>query len=92
MKQTINYAITLLLWAAAIAVWAIWKFPYLFLFLLALHFVELLIVGFKTGKQYGVSAGRSIFMCMLYGYTWWLPMQKQIKSETFTDANFVREG
>ena len=92
MKTIINYALTLLLWIAAIVLWAALSFPYLFIFLLALHFVELIIVGFKTGQKYGVSAGKSILMCMLFGFNWWLPLRKQMKRETFTDLDFVREG
>ena len=57
-----------------------------------IHFIELLIIGFRTGKEYGINAGKSILMCMLFGYNWWLPLRKQMKSETFTDLDFVREG
>jgi hypothetical protein len=91
MKTIINYALTLLLWVAAIVIWAALSFPYLFLFLLALHIIELLIIGFRTGKEYGISAGKSILMCMLFGYNWWLPLRRQMKAETFTDLDFVRE-
>jgi peptidoglycan biosynthesis protein MviN/MurJ (putative lipid II flippase) len=92
MKQIINYAITLLLWGVAIALLASRIFPYLFWFLLVLHFVELIVIGLNTGRKYGVSAIKSVIMCMLYGYNWWLPLHKQMKVETFTDADFVREG
>ena len=92
MKRTINYVITLVLWVVAIVLWANGSFPYLCWFLLVLHFVELVVIGFKTGQQYGVSAGKSILLCMLYGYNWWLPLRKQMKAETFTDADFIREG
>ena len=92
MKTIINYALTLLLWIAAIIIWAALSFPNLLFFLLALHFIELLIIGFRTGKEYGINAGKSILMCMLFGYNWWLPLRKQMKSETFTDLDFVREG
>lgn len=91
MKQVISYAITLLLWIVAIVLIVNGSFPYLFWLLLVMHYFELLLIGFKTGKQYGVSAGKSIIMCMLFGYNWWLPLRKQIKNETFTDADFVRE-
>ena len=84
MKTIINYALTLVLWIVAIVLWAALSFPYLFLFLLALHFVELVVIGFKTGRECGVSAGKSILMCMLYGYNWWLPLRRQMKAETST--------
>jgi hypothetical protein len=92
MKTIINYAITMLLWIVAIVLWAEWNIPYLCWLLLVLHFIELIVVGFRTGRQYGVGAGKSIFLCLLYGYTWWLPLRKQMKAETFTDVDFIREG
>jgi hypothetical protein len=91
MKQIINYAITLILWGVSILLWAYASFPYLCWLLLILHSVEYIAVGFKTGKAYGVGAGKSLGMCMLYGYNWWLPLQRQIKAETFRTADFVRE-
>ena len=92
MKRIINYAITLVLWIIGILLWTEWKIPHLFWLLLVLHFIELIVVGFKTGRQYGMGAGKSIFLCMVYGYTWWLPLRKQMKAEIFTDADFIREG
>jgi hypothetical protein len=92
MRRIINYAITLVLWIVAILLWAVWKIPYLCWLLLVMHFIELIVVGFKTGRQYGVNAGKSTLLCMLYGYTWWLPLRKQMKVETFKDADFIREG
>jgi hypothetical protein len=92
MKTTINYAFTLLLWIVALVLWGTLSFPYLFYFLLALHFVELIIIRFRMRKEYRISAGKSILMCMLYGYNWWLPLRKQMKAETFADLDFVREG
>ena len=92
MKQIINYAIVLLLWLAAILLLSSGVFPYLFWVLLGLHFLELLLVGFRTGREYGVGPGKSILMCMLYGYIWWLPLRRQMAAETFSDADFAREA
>ena len=91
MKQIFRYAITLLLWIISIVLFINGTFPYLFWLLVLLHFFELITVGFKTGKQFGVSSVRSIIMCMLFGYNWWLPLRKQMKAETFSTADFVRE-
>lgn len=91
MKQFINYVITWVLWLAAVVLWAAAGFPWLFVFLFFLHLAELLVIGWRTGRQYGVSAGRSILMCMLYGYNWWLPLRRQMQAETFTDMDFARE-
>jgi len=92
MKQTFNYLLTLLLWGVAIVFGLKRVFPYLFWFLLALHFIELVVTGYRTGRKYGVSAGRSIVMSMIFGFTWWLPLQKQMKAETFDASDFTREG
>jgi hypothetical protein len=92
MKQLIHYAITLVLWVVSMVLWANWAFPYLCLLLLAMHFVELLAVGLRTGRKYGLSTGTSLGMCMLFGFSWWLPLQKQMKAETFTNLDFAREG
>ena len=92
MKKVFSYIITLLLWLVAIILWATLSFPYLFYLLAVLHFVELIFIGLRTGREYGVSTGKSILMCMLYGYNWWLPLRRQMKVETFTDQDFIREG
>lgn len=92
MKKVFSYLITLLLWLVAIILWATLSFPYLFYLLAVLHFVELIFIGLRTGREYGVSTGKSILMCMLYGYNWWLPLRRQMKVETFTDQDFIREG
>jgi hypothetical protein len=92
MKRIINYAIILILWIAAMVLWSSLNFPFLFWFLLGLHFVELVVIGFGTGREYGVGPGKSILMCMIFGFVWWLPLRRQMKAETFTNADFIREG
>jgi hypothetical protein len=92
MKRIINYLFALILWLVSIVLWISLSFPYLFYLLFGLHFVELIATGFRTGIAYGVSAGKSILMCMLFGYLWWLPLRQQMKSETFTDLDFARES
>ncbi len=92
MKKIINYVLALVLWLVSIVLWSSLSFPYVFYLLFGLHFVELVAIGFRTGRAHGVSAGKSILLCMLYGYLWWLPMRQQMTSETFTDLDFVRES
>jgi hypothetical protein len=60
MKRTINYAITIVLWIIAILLWAKWNIPYIFWLLLVIHFIELIMVGYKTARQFGVSVGKSV--------------------------------
>lgn len=92
MKTVINYVLTLLLWIVAIVLWSALSFPYLFLFLLALHSLELIIIGYRTGKECGINAGTAILMCLLYGYNWWLPLRKQMKEDELTEADFIDDG
>ncbi len=92
MKTLINYTLTLLLWITAIILWSTISFPYLFLFLLVLHFLELIFIGYRTGKLYGISAGKSIIMCMLFGFNWWLPLRRQMKEDDLGDADFIDDG
>lgn len=88
MKQVINYLLTIILWGIAVVLWATGIFPYLCWFLLALHLAELLAVGWRTGKTVGVPGVKIIIMGMLFGIFWWRPLHRQIKEETFTDADF----
>jgi len=92
MKNVINYIFTLLIWLVAIILWVTISFPYLFYLLAVLHFVELIFIGFRTGREYGVSTSKSILKCMLFGFNWWLPLRRQMQSETFADQDFIREG
>jgi len=92
MKQLLQYFLVLLLWIAAIVLWAIGVTFWLFAALAALHTAELLIVGFRTGRAYGVKTARSIVMCLLFGYTWWLPIRQKMKADELTEADFIEDG
>ena len=59
---------------------------------LALHFAELLIIGYRTGRGFGVSVMRSIVMCLLFGYIWWLPIRKSMKADDLSDSDFIEDG
>jgi uncharacterized BrkB/YihY/UPF0761 family membrane protein len=50
-------------------------------FLAALHFVEFFIIGKKTGDAAGIPTVVSFITCMLFGFTWWLPLRKQRKQK-----------
>ncbi|MBB6215866.1 hypothetical protein HNQ80_001957 [Anaerosolibacter carboniphilus] len=87
MKQWINYFLNIILWIISVILW-VTGFPYLCWFLLGLHFVELVVVGWRTGRTFGVPPLVSVIMCMIYGYNWWLPLRKKIKEDTLTDVDF----
>lgn len=91
MSQMFQYLATLILWAVSVVLWVHFDFPYLALILLILHALEWAIIGYRVGRAFGMRAGRSFIMTILFGVFWWLPMHRQIKAETFTDADFIRE-
>jgi hypothetical protein len=66
------------------------KSPWLFIGIAVLHFMETILIGVKTGVKYGKNTVYSIFMTLVFGFTWWLPLHKQMREETLTDDDFVR--
>ena len=46
----------------------------------ALHFVEFFIVGKKTGDEAGIPVTASFVNCMLFGFTWWMPIRDNKKN------------
>ncbi len=90
MLAFIAWFLCLVLWTLGV-LWTIFKkSPVIVYFLFFLHLFELLVVGFKTGVKFGYSKLETVINCIFYGFTWWLPLKKQIKKETFTDKDFVR--
>ena len=92
MKQLIGYFITLLLWILSIILWAVEAFPWLFAALFLLHFAELLLIGYRTGKTMNKTPAQSIAMCLLFGFNWWLPLRRTMKADDLTDADFIEDG
>ncbi len=92
MKQLLQYVLAILLWIAGIVLWAAGVTFWLFGALLILHVTELLAIGYRTGQKFGVPAGRTIVLCLLFGYLWWLPIRKRMKADEFTEADFIEDG
>ncbi len=90
MIQAIQYIGCGILWIASAVLTIVKKNPIGLIILAAMHGTEAVVIGVKTGLEYGKKLAYSIVMCMTFGYTWWLPLRKQMKRETFTDADFVR--
>ncbi|HOQ10467.1 MAG TPA: hypothetical protein PLG09_10120 [Syntrophomonadaceae bacterium] len=63
---------TLLCWAAALYLIAVHHFWYLLLAILLLHAGELVWTGYRRGIKAGYSGIYSVFMTLLWGFTWWL--------------------
>lgn len=91
MKQLIQYFIAILLWIAAIALWISGVTFWFFLVLVILHFMELLIIGYRTGLKFGVSKIRSIIFCLLFGYLWWLPILNNIKEDEPMEQDYIED-
>lgn len=92
MKQLIQYFIAILLWIVAIILWTTGVTFWVFGVLVILHFTELLVIGYRTGRQFGMSAIRSFVFCMLFGYLWWLPIRRRMKEDEPSEADFVEDG
>lgn len=92
MKQLLQYFLVILLWIAAVVLWAAGATFWVFLALFALHVAELFIIGFRTGQEYGVSPVRSIILCLLFGYVWWLPISRTMKADELKDTDFIEDG
>lgn len=92
MKQLLHYFLVILLWIAALVLWTAGVTYWVFLVILALHTAELFLIGFRTGREYGVSAVRSIVLCLLFGFVWWLPIRKNMKADELEDADFIEDG
>ena len=78
-KDKIQQAICFVLIAAALALWVVNGFWYLFAVLFLLHFAELLVKGWRIGQRAGKPAAVTIVMTMICGYTWWLPLEKSLR-------------
>ena len=40
------------------------------------HFLEFLFIGRKEGKKAGKGTVSSLISCLLFGFAWWMPLQK----------------
>lgn len=90
MLQAIGYLMCALLWVVGALVTIIKKNPFYIILLAFLHGAEAVVIGVKTGLTYGKKFAYSVVMCLTFGFTWWLPLKRQIDAEQFTDADFVR--
>ena len=90
MLQAIEYLGCGILWIASSIITIVKKNPIGIIILALMHGTELALIGIKTGLEYGKKLPYSIVMCMTFGFTWWLPLRRQMKAEAFTDEDFVR--
>lgn len=49
--------------------------------LVLMHLTEYFIIGMKTGKENDISPVKAFFLCLAFGFTWWLPVRSAKKTE-----------
>ncbi len=89
--QLVGYTLTVLIWIGAVLLTCLADWPWLFISLLALHLIELFVIGWRVGRENGVSGLKSVLMCLLFGFIWWLPWRKQTKA-SMPEADKITVG
>lgn len=80
--EYVDYALVIILWVIG-AVLTILGFPWITLGIVAMHFTELVTIGLKAGKNGGEGILYSIAMCMMFGFTWWVPLKMKTNQFKF---------
>ncbi len=88
MIQALEYVGCGILWIASSILTIVKKNPIGIAILAIMHGTEAVLIGIRTGLKYGKKLPYSLVMCMTFGFTWWLPLKKQMDEETFTDKDF----
>ncbi len=90
MLQAVQYLVCGILWIAGSILTIVKKNPIGIIILSLIHSTEAALIGIKTGLAYGKNLPYSLVMCMTFGFTWWLPLLRQMREETFTEEDFIR--
>jgi len=80
MKK-IGKVIVILVWIAAIYLGATKGLWHILFAILALHIVEVFVKGLPIGKKAEKSVIYSILMTLIFGFTWWLPLQRELENK-----------
>ena len=75
-KDKASRVLVIVLWVAFVALWALKGWWYLATGLVAIHMIEVFVVGIKTGLRKGRGLFFSIVMTLIFGVTWWGPLRK----------------
>lgn len=78
MKDRLQQGFAVALYIAALYLWLLNGFWYFFALLFLLHLAELFLISWKIGRLSGKSHFVTILMTLIFGYTWWLPIQKNL--------------
>ena len=76
LTTAIGKPVCILLYAAFAAL-AVKKKPVPLLVLLGLHAFEYVDRGRKIAAEHGVGKAEAFVKCLAFGFTWWLPLQKE---------------
>lgn len=77
--EKINKILTIVIWLVGIYLWVTKGFWYIAVGIFALHFVEVFIKGIPIGAKAGKTKTHSTIMTLIFGFTWWLPIQKEME-------------
>lgn len=77
--QIAGYLFTGLLWIGAVVLSLYAGWYWLLIGLILLHLGELFLIGIQTGRKTGMPGWKAALFCMLFGFIWWLPLQRQLK-------------
>lgn len=80
--EYVDYFLVIVLWAIG-AVATICGIPWITLGIVVMHATELVTIGLKAGIKGGESIPYSIAMCMMFGFTWWVPLKMKTNQVTF---------
>ncbi len=92
MKILFQYAFAVILWVLGILLWVLNITKYLFVLLFAVHFIELITIGYRTGRRYGQTWWHCILSCMMFGFLWWLPLKRRMKFDDLSAEDFIEDG
>lgn len=77
--EKVNKILVIIIWIIGIYFWITKGFWYIAAGLFALHLAEVFIKGIPVGLKAGKSRAYSIIMTLIFGFTWWLPIQKEME-------------
>lgn len=78
--DNINKILTIAIWIVGIYLWVTSGFWYIVAGVFALHLIEVFVKGISVGTKVGKSKFHSIIMTLIFGFTWWLPIQNDASS------------
>lgn len=79
-KERIDRIAVIAVWCVGAALWILKGWWQVCAAVFALHAAETLIKGLRVGRKAGVPALKAAALTLIFGYTWWLPLEKRLKA------------